>query len=44
VYGDAIAEGDVPEEDLASDDDKVVTGVSPPEGREEEDWEPKPTS
>lgn len=31
-------------EDLASDGEDVVTGVRPPEGHEEEDWEPEPTS
>jgi hypothetical protein len=29
---------------LASDGDDVVAGIRPPDGREEEDWEPKPTS
>lgn len=29
---------------LASDGDDVVAGIRPPDGREEEDWEPAPTS
>jgi hypothetical protein len=29
---------------LASDGDDVLAGIEPPEGYEEEDWEPKPTS
>ena len=38
------AEEHIPVEQLASDGEDVVTGVRPPEGHEEEDWEPKPTS
>jgi hypothetical protein len=31
-------------ESVASDGDDVVAGIRPPDGREEEDWEPRPNT
>jgi hypothetical protein len=38
---DAVKTEELP---LASDGEDVIAGIRPPDGREEEDWEPEPTS